>query len=65
MAAFCAEAAPAERGQLADELASLVRAAAHQSTRDLRCFVTRELGSRWAPRSRGELVELLDLLRGC
>jgi len=65
LAAFCAEADPAERGQLAAELSSLVSAVAHRSTRDLRRFVTRELGSRWAPGSRDELVELLDLLRAC
>ena len=62
-AAFCADADPNERRQLAEELEALVRIAASRSVRDLRRFVTGDLGSQWQPESRDELVELLDLIR--
>jgi uncharacterized membrane protein len=61
--AFCADASPNERRQLAEELQALVRRAATTSVRDLRRFVTRDLGSRWEPKSPDELAELLDLIR--
>lgn len=61
--AFCADATQGERRQLAGELEALTRIAARWSIRDLRRFVTRDLGSRWEPISQYELVELLDLIR--
>ena len=62
-AAFCADAGPDERRQLARELEALVRFAASRPVRDLRRFITRDLGSRWEPKSRDEIVELLDAVR--
>lgn len=62
-AAFCADANADERRQVARELEALVRVSARWSLRDLRRFVTRDLASRWEPESRGELAELLDLIR--
>jgi hypothetical protein len=62
-AAFCADASPDERQQLASDLAGLVRIAASWSIRDLRRFVTKDLGSRWEPKSHEELAELLDVIR--
>ena len=62
-AAFCADADLNERQLLARELDALVSIAAGRSMRDLRRFVTRDLGSRWEPQSRDELMHLLDLVR--
>lgn len=62
-AAFCADATEDERRQLAQELAALVRVAAGRPVRDLRRFITRDLGSRWDPASPRELAALLDLVR--
>ena len=62
-AAFCAEATKDEHRQLAKELEALVRIAAGRSMRDLRRFVTRDLGSRWEPASREELADILDRVR--
>ena len=61
--AFTNDASPDERQQLADELASLLRVVHDRPERELRRFVTTELGSRWEPRSREELAELLELVR--
>ncbi len=61
--AFCADAGPDERRQLAHELEALVKLAASQPARDLQRFITRDLGSRWKPASRDEIVELLDAVR--
>lgn len=61
--AFCADANPDERRQLARELEALVSASAAWSRGDLRRFVTRVLASRWEPESRDELTQLLDLIR--
>jgi hypothetical protein len=58
--AFCVDAGPDERRQLAQELETLVRLAASRPVRDLQRFITRDLGSRWKPASRDEIVELLD-----
>ena len=62
-AAFAREASPEERRELARELESLLRAVADHPVPELRRFVTAELGSRWSPRSHGELAELLELFR--
>jgi hypothetical protein len=62
--AFVADADPAERQQLARELESLTVRLSGRSPRALRRFVTGDLGSRWEPKSREELIELLDLVRG-
>jgi CdiI immunity protein len=61
--AFSQDASPEERRQLAQELESLLRAVADHPARELRRFVTAELGSRWEPISREELAELLELFR--
>jgi len=63
-AAFAAEASPEERRQLVDELQSLTRVLAGLPVRVVRRFVTDDLGSRWEPKSREELLELLDVIRG-
>lgn len=62
-AAFCADANADERRQLAQELEALFATSAKWSLRDLRHFVTRDLASSWRPESRGELANLLDLIR--
>jgi hypothetical protein len=61
--AFCADAGPGERRQLANELEALVRFAASRPVRDLRRFITKDLGSRWEPKSRDDIAELLDAVR--
>ena len=63
-AAFIADADPLERQQLVAELESLTRRLSGRSERSVRRFVTADLGSRWEPASRQELIELLDLIRG-
>ena len=63
-AAFAAEASPEERRQVVDELQSLTRVLAGVPVRVLRRFITDDLGSRWEPRSREELLDLLEVLRG-
>jgi hypothetical protein len=62
-AAFSRDASPDERRLLRHELESLLRAAADRPARELRRFVTAELGSRWEPGSREDLVALLELFR--
>jgi hypothetical protein len=62
-AAFSEDANPEERRQLVQEVEALARVAEGRSVRDLRRFMTRALGSRWEPRSRDEIMELLDALR--
>lgn len=57
--AFCSEASAGERLQVQRELALLLGLAARWPARDLRRFVTHELGSRWTPRSREQLGDLL------
>jgi CdiI immunity protein len=61
--AFCADAGPDERSRLAQELEALAAFAANRPVRDLQRFLTRDLGSRWEPKSRKEIVELLDTVR--
>ena len=62
-AAFAAEAAPEERRQLIEELESLMRLFASLPVRAVRRFITDDLGSRWEPKSREELLELLEVIR--
>ena len=62
-AAFCADAGPDERSRLAQELETLVKFAARRPVRDVQRFLTRDLGSRWEPKSRKEIVELLTIVR--
>jgi hypothetical protein len=64
VAAFVADADPSERQQLVRELESLTRRLSGRSPRSLRRFVTGDLGSRWEPKSRHQLIELLELIRG-
>ena len=61
--AFSKDASPDERRQLADELAALLRVVGDRPERDLKRFVTAELGSRWEPGARDDLAELLELVR--
>jgi len=61
--AFCRDASLDERQQLVTELEALLRALHGHPARELRHFVTTELGSRWEPGSRDELAELLELVR--
>jgi uncharacterized membrane protein len=62
-AAFSRDASPDERRLLAQELESLLRATTDRPARELRRFVAAELGSRWEPGSRQDLVALLELFR--
>ena len=62
-AAFCRDASPEDRRQLADELELLMTVLANRPAQVLRRFITEDLGSRWELKSREELVELLDLIR--
>ena len=59
--AFCADAGPEERRALARELETLVKLS--RPVREIRRFLTKDLGSRWEPKSRDELVEILDAIR--
>jgi len=61
--AFCRDASVDERRQLVAELEALLRTLHDHSPRELRRFVTVELGSRWEPGSREELAGLLELVR--
>ena len=61
--AFCRDASLAERQQLVAELETLLRTLHDHPARELRRFVTTELGSRWEPGSREALAELLELVR--
>lgn len=62
-AAFCADASTDERRQLAREFDMFARIGASRSVRDLRRFITRDLGSRWEPASRADIATLHDLIR--
>jgi hypothetical protein len=62
-AAFSRDASPDERRLLAQELELLLRATSAQPARELQRFVAAELGSRWEPGSRQDLVALLELFR--
>ena len=60
--AFVQDADPAERQQLIEELEALAASLRDRPLREVRKFVTGDLGSRWEPKSR-ELERLLELLR--
>jgi len=62
-AAFSADASPDERQALADELEALLTITSGQTVRELRRFVSKDLGVSWEPKSRHELTELIELLR--
>jgi hypothetical protein len=63
-AAFSRDASPDERRLLMGDLQRLLEEAERTSSRTLGRFVTRDLGSAWAPRSAGELADILRTLRG-
>jgi hypothetical protein len=62
-AAFCRDASPEERRRLAEQIARLVEAARGLPPTALRRFVTRDLGSGWAPQSAADLADLLKVIR--
>jgi hypothetical protein len=62
VSAFIEDANPAERQQLIEELEALAASLRDRPLREVRKFVTGDLGSRWEPKSR-ELERLLELLR--
>jgi hypothetical protein len=62
--AFVADASADERDQLVRELESLAAVVTGHKARALRGFITDEMGSGWMPRSREEILELLEALRG-
>jgi hypothetical protein len=63
VAAYCADASPEERRRLARELEMLAKWSAGRPTRDLQTLLTRELGSRWEPASRDEILDILQAVR--
>jgi hypothetical protein len=63
VAAFCADASPDERRKLVRELETLVKWSAGRPAQDMQNFLTSELGSRWEPASRDEILELLQAVR--
>ena len=62
VAAFVEDASPGERQQLIEELEALAASLRGRPLREVRHFVTADLGSGWEPKSR-ELERLLELLR--
>ena len=62
--AFRADASPAERDQLVRELESLATIVSGQKARALRRSIAGEMGSGWMPKSREEILELLEAIRG-
>jgi hypothetical protein len=62
--AFRADASVDERDQLVRELETLVETLSKQKTRSIRGFITDGMGSGWMPRSREEILELLEAIRG-
>jgi thermostable 8-oxoguanine DNA glycosylase len=60
--AFRADASPAEREQLVQELVSLTALVADLPARLLRQFIE-ELGGGWMPKSKEEIAELLEAMR--
>ena len=62
--AFLADASAEERKRLIGELETLVETVGKQKTRSVRGLITDGLGSGWMPRSKEEILELLDALRG-
>ena len=62
--AFLADASADERDQLVRELESLAEIVTGHKARALRGFIGDEMGSGWMPRSREEVMELLEVIRG-
>jgi hypothetical protein len=62
--AFRADASPDERDQLVRELESLSEIVTGHKGRALRGFMGGEMGSGWIPKSREEILELLEAIRG-
>ena len=62
--AFRADASADERDQLVRELESLAEIVTATRARALRGFISEEMGGGWIPKSREEILELLDALRG-
>jgi hypothetical protein len=63
VSAFCADASPEERRALERELTTLMKLTGSRPTRDMQRFVTKELGSRWEPASRDEILAVLKAVR--
>jgi len=62
--AFRADASADERDQLVRELESLAGILTARKARALGDFISGEMGSGWMPKSREEVLELLEALRG-
>ena len=62
--AFLADASAEERKQVIQELETLANTVGKQKTRSIPGFITDGMGSGWMPRSKEEIMELLDALRG-
>jgi hypothetical protein len=62
--AFLADASADERNQLVRELESLVEVVTGPKARALRAFIGDDMGSGWMPKSRDEIMELLEAIRG-
>jgi hypothetical protein len=62
--AFLADASADERDQLVRELESLAQIVTGHKARAVRGFIGDEMGSGWMPKSREEILELLEALRG-
>lgn len=62
--AFLADASADERDQLVRELESLMEIVSTRKTRSLRGFIADDMGSGWMPKSRQEILELLEAIRG-
>jgi hypothetical protein len=60
--AFLADASADERDQLVRELEALSKIVTGHKVRALRGFIGDELGSGWIPKSREEILELLEAL---
>jgi len=61
--AFRDDASASELDRVVDELERLAEILASQPVRLLRQFVSEDLGSGWAPKSREEVLDLLGALR--
>ena len=62
--AFLADASADERDQLVRELESLATLVAGHKARALRGFIGDEMGGGWMPKSKAEILELLEAIRG-
>jgi hypothetical protein len=62
--AFLSDASADERDQLVGELEALAKIVTGHKARAFRGFIGGDVGSGWMPKSRDEILELLDALRG-